>query len=88
MYENLCLRRNHPGKALDFVLDDVLDLTVLDTKVVNIWKQSLILVSRYMFLTMLNWLERVSELPDVPQHQQHGPGPHSDVTQLPGIIEG
>ena len=37
MYENLCLKRNHPDKALDFVQDDVLDLAVCDTKIVNIW---------------------------------------------------
>ena len=39
MYENLCLRRNHPDKALDFVQDNVLDLAVLNTKIVNILKQ-------------------------------------------------
>ena len=52
----------------------------------------LILVSRYMFLNMLSWLEQVSEPPDVHQHQQqgqqHGPEPLQGVTQLPGIIEG
>ena len=52
----------------------------------------LILVSWYMFLTMLSWLEQVSELSDVHQHQQqcqqHGPRPLQGVTQLPGIIEG
>ena len=51
----------------------------------------LILVSRYLFLTMLSWLEQVSELPDVHQHQQncqqHGPGPLKNVTHLPGIVE-
>ena len=41
-----------------------------------------------MFLTMLNRLEQVLELLDVRKHQQHGPGPLPDVTQLPGIIEG
>ena len=37
MYENLCLKGKHPDKALDFVQDDVLDLAVCDTKIVNIW---------------------------------------------------
>ena len=41
-----------------------------------------------MFLTMLNRLEQVLELLDVRKHQQHGPEPLPDVTQLPGIIEG
>ena len=52
----------------------------------------LISVSRYLFLTMLSWLEQVSEPTDVHKHQrqcqQEDQGPLQGVTHLPGIIEG
>jgi len=54
--------------------------------------RSLILVARYMFLTMQSWLEQVSEFLNVhqrqEQRQQHGTELLQGVTQLPGIVEG
>ena len=50
----------------------------------------MILVPRYMFLTMLTSLEKVSEPLDVHQHhqwQQQGQSPLQCVTQLPGTME-
>ena len=57
------------------------------------WRCSrLLLVSRYLFLIMLSWLEKVSETKDVHKHQRQcqkeGQGQLEGVTHLPGIIEG
>ena len=42
-------------------------------------------MSRYMFLTMLSWLEQITELSDVHQNQQQGPVPLQGVTKLKNI---